>query len=48
TRFDPPVEPSKIPDGAWACVMGTVHYASLDQGDGNCPICGMELVQHEH
>lgn len=44
-RFDPPIEPDQVPDGAWYCDMGTVHYASPEQGDGTCPICGMQLVQ---
>ena len=46
TQFDPPVELDRIPDGAWICNMGTVHYASLEQGEGTCPICSMELEQH--
>jgi len=46
TRFDPPVESSRVPAGAWMCDMGTVHYAALDQGDGKCPTCGMQLTQH--
>lgn len=45
TKFDPPVEVAQIPVGAWYCDMGTVHYARMDQGDGKCPICGMNLVQ---
>ncbi len=45
TKFDPPVDKSKIPDGAWMCDMGSVHYASLDPGDGKCPTCGMKLVR---
>ncbi len=45
TRFDPPVQPSQIPPGAWYCDMGTVHYASLDRGDGSCPECGMRLTR---
>lgn len=43
TKFDPPVKPSDIPDGAWMCDMGTVHFASLEKGSGKCPICGMAL-----
>ncbi len=42
-RFDPPVETSAIPSGAWMCDMGTVHYASSEPG--TCPVCGMKLVQ---
>lgn len=44
-QFDPPVSVDQIPDGAWMCLMGTVHYASLEQGDGSCPVCGMHLTQ---
>jgi rubrerythrin len=45
TKFDPPVKTEQIPDGAWMCDMGTVHYARLDKGDGKCPLCKMDLVQ---
>ena len=45
SKFDPPVDKSQIPDGAWMCDMGTVHYASLEKGAGKCPICTMPLVQ---
>lgn len=46
TRFDPAVPVEQMPAGAWACVMkGTVHYASMDQGEGKCPVCKMKLVQ---
>ena len=43
STFEPPVEKSKIPEGAWYCDMGTVHYARMDKGDGKCPECGMML-----
>lgn len=47
TKFDPPVSKDKIPDEAWACVMGgKVHYASTDKGTGKCPVCKMKLNQH--
>lgn len=46
TKFDPPVSKDRIPDEAWACVMGKVHYASMKKGNGKCPLCGMKLVQH--
>jgi len=45
TTFEPPVQPEQIPEGAWYCDMGTVHYARPDEGDGSCPVCGMKLVQ---
>ena len=43
SRFEPAVEVAQIPDGAWMCDMGTVHYAQLTEG--SCPICGMVLTQ---
>ena len=45
SRFDPAVPVDRVPQGAWMCDMGDVHYASLDQGDGKCPVCGMKLKQ---
>ncbi|MEQ9077687.1 MAG: hypothetical protein RLP09_27745 [Sandaracinaceae bacterium] len=45
SRFDPAIQAEQVPDGAWYCDMGTVHYAAPTQGDGSCPICGMRLVQ---
>lgn len=46
SKFDPPVEAEKIPDGAWICDMnGQVRYASRTPGDGKCPVCSMKLVQ---
>ena len=44
-EFDPPVSVEQMPEGAWYCDMGTVHYASMEHGDGACPICGMTLAQ---
>lgn len=46
TKFDPPVEKSQIPAGAWICDMGKVEYARMEKGDGKCPVCGMMLKQH--
>ena len=43
TEFDPAVEVVQLPDGVWYCDMGTVHYATLQPGE--CPLCGMDLVQ---
>ncbi|QDG50146.1 hypothetical protein FIV42_05175 [Persicimonas caeni] len=43
--FDPPVEKAQIPEGAWFCDMGTVHYARMEKGDGVCPECNMKLKQ---
>ena len=44
-QFDPPIEASAVPQGAWYCAMGTVHYARPEKGDGSCPVCGMSLTQ---
>ena len=44
-RYDPAIDPSEVPDGAWMCDMGTVHYAAPHEGD--CAVCGMALVQKE-
>ncbi len=47
-RFDPPIAASEVPDGTWMCDMGgKVHYASQAEGDGKCPVCGMDLVQQD-
>lgn len=43
TKFDPPVKKDQLPEGAWFCDMGTVHYAQMDKGE-KCPTCGMKLV----
>lgn len=45
TTFSPPVAMAAIPDGAWICDMGFVHYAALEQGDGKCPVCAMTLTR---
>lgn len=45
-EFDPMVSADQIPEGAWHCDMnGEVHYAAMEKGDGECPVCGMDLVQ---
>lgn len=43
TNFDPPVQKAQIPDGAYYCDMGTVHFARMDKGDETCPRCKMKL-----
>lgn len=43
-EFAPPVMAAQIPDGAWYCDMGTVHYARGEEGDGICPLCNMRLT----
>jgi hypothetical protein len=47
TKFDPKVDKSKLPDGAWYCDMGGVHYARMEKGDGKCEVCGMKLQQND-
>lgn len=44
-QFTPPIKPEQVPAGAWYCDMGTVEYARPEQGDGQCPVCGMKLKQ---
>ena len=46
TKFDPAVKPQQLPEGAWFCDMGTVHYAQMDNGE-KCPDCGMALKQYK-
>lgn len=46
-EFDPSVSADQVPEGAWHCDMnGEVHYAAMEEGDGECPVCGMDLVQN--
>ncbi len=46
TEYDPSVTAEQIPEGAWHCNMnGKVHYAATNEGDGECPVCGMDLVE---
>ena len=42
-QFDPPVAKTRMPEGAYFCDMGDVHYARMTPGDGDCPVCGMKL-----
>ena len=44
-KYDPPIKPDALPDGAWYCDMGTVHYARSEKGDNTCPICKMKLTE---
>jgi len=44
-KLEPPVTASRIPEGAWYCDMGKVHYARSEKGDGICPLCKMQLTQ---
>ena len=48
-EFDPPIEKDQLPDDQdlWICDMGTVEWAQPEEGDGECPICGMDLTEHE-
>ena len=43
SRFDPPIDPARLPDGVWYCNMGTTHYAQHEPGE--CPVCGMFLEE---
>ncbi|TXD37856.1 efflux RND transporter periplasmic adaptor subunit [Lujinxingia vulgaris] len=43
TRFEPPIDPARLPDGVWYCEMGTTHYAQHESGE--CPVCGMFLEE---
>lgn len=43
THFDPAVAKAELPEGAYYCDMGTVHYARMEKGDNECPVCGMKL-----
>jgi len=45
TKFDPALTKDQVPEGAWMCDMGSVHYAASDKGDGQCRVCSMDLVQ---
>ena len=47
TRFDPPIDPARLPDGVWYCDMGTTHWAQPEKGDDECPVCGMRLTEKE-
>tara|TARA_R110002073_G_scaffold123819_10_gene267945 strand:- start:120045 stop:120425 length:381 start_codon:yes stop_codon:yes gene_type:complete len=42
TKLDPAVPKSRIPDGAWMCDMGTVHFVKTEKG--TCDLCGMPLT----
>jgi len=45
-QFSPPLaNTSALPSGTWYCDMGTVHWAQGEQGNGICPVCGMDLVK---
>lgn len=44
-EFKPPIKPEELPDGAWYCDMGTVHWAQMEEGDHTCPLCKMQLKQ---
>ena len=43
-KIEPPAKKDQIPDGAWYCDMGSVHFAATEEGDGKCDICRMDLV----
>lgn len=43
SRFEPPIQIAAVPDKAWYCDMGTVHYAQSQAGDKTCKLCKMKL-----
>jgi hypothetical protein len=46
TKYDPSVKADQMPEGAWHCNMNSkVHYAAMNKGDGECPVCGMDLKE---
>lgn len=46
TEFDPPIDRTRLPDDVWYCPMDEIHWAQPTEGDGECPICGMDLEHH--
>ena len=44
-EFDPGIPPDKVPEGVWYCPMDPSHWAQGEEGDGECPICGMNLEE---
>ena len=48
-EFDPPIDPEQLPKDRdlWYCDMGTVEWAQGEEGDGECPVCGMDLTHRE-
>jgi len=46
-EFDPAIDPDKLPDGVYYSPMGETHWAQHHKGDGECPICGMNLKQKQ-
>lgn len=43
SKFEPPIQIAAVPDQAWYCDMGTVHYAQSQAGDKTCKLCKMKL-----
>lgn len=43
SEFKPPIQIAEVPEGAWYCDMGTVHYAQSEAGDKTCKLCKMKL-----
>ncbi|MFB6350227.1 MAG: efflux RND transporter periplasmic adaptor subunit, partial [Bradymonadaceae bacterium] len=42
-EFEPAIDPKKLPEGVFYCPMGKTHWAQHKKGDGECPVCGMNL-----
>ncbi len=46
-EFDPPVPSESVPEDMWFCDMGTSHWIQHEEGDGECPVCGMHLKEKQ-
>jgi Cu(I)/Ag(I) efflux system membrane fusion protein len=45
-EFDPSIPAGAVPEGAWYCDMNDeTHWIQHEEGDGECPVCGMNLKQ---
>jgi Cu(I)/Ag(I) efflux system membrane fusion protein len=42
-KFEPAINPERLPAGVWYCPMEKTHWAQRKKGDGECPVCGMFL-----
>ena len=45
--FNPAIARAEVPEDAWYCDMGTVHFARPQKEDGLCPVCDMALVHKD-
>ena len=45
-KHNPPIKSADVPEGSWFCDMSdTAHFVRPVKGDGECPVCGMKLVE---